>query len=335
MANFKTPTDEELASLYMTDTTDLDQSVGSFLWVWGTNLLGQLGTNDKVNRSHPTQTIAGGTNWKSVTSGYDFTTAIKNDGTLWSWGHNFAGQLGTNDKVHRSSPVQVFGGGNTWKQTACGIYHAAAIKNDGTLWVWGYNNLGQLGTNDKVHRSSPVQVFGGGTDWKLVACGGYNTMGIKTDGTLWIWGHNAYGQLGTNDIIHRSSPVQTVLGGNNWKDIACGQLHTAAIKNDGTLWLWGANNTGQLGINSIENKLSPVQVFGGGVWKKLHDACYVAATGAIKNDGTLWTWGYDPYIGDGSFLAKSIPVQTSIAGSTWKSVTLGAGFVSAIPYSET
>jgi alpha-tubulin suppressor-like RCC1 family protein len=199
------------------------------LWLWGRNQYGQLGVNDIVHRSSPIQTIAGGTNWKQVSSGGYHTAAIKTDGTLWSWGVNGDGQLGINDIVHRSSPVQTIAGGTNWKLVSGGLYHTAAIKTDGTLWLWGRNQYGQLGVNDRTSRSSPVQTIAGGTNWKQVSGGFYHTAAIKTDGTLWLWGRNSYGQLGINDRTSRSSPVQTIAGGTNWKQVSSGWYHTAAI----------------------------------------------------------------------------------------------------------
>jgi alpha-tubulin suppressor-like RCC1 family protein len=104
------------------------------------------------------------------------------------------------------------------------------LFSDGGLWLWGNNiNIGALGDNTTVHRSSPVQTVSGGTNWKQVAGGVYHTASIKTDGTLWTWGRNANGELGDNTITHRSSPVQTVAGGTNWKLVAAGNYHTAAL----------------------------------------------------------------------------------------------------------
>ncbi len=250
------------------------------LWMWGYNYYGQLSTNDKVHRSSPVQTIASGTDWQSVSCGGSHTGAIKTDGTLWMWGYNIYGQLSTGDAVYKSSPVQTITGGTNWKSVSCGNYHTSGIKTDGTLWMWGYNIYGQLSTNDKVHRSSPVQTILGGTNWKSVSCGGSHTGAIKTDGTLWLWGYNSSGQLGTNNTTSYSSPVQTITGGTNWKSVSCGNYYTSGIKTDGTLWLWGDNIDGQLGTNDIVHRSSPVQTVTGGTnWKSV--SCGGSHTGAL------------------------------------------------------
>jgi alpha-tubulin suppressor-like RCC1 family protein len=137
------------------------------LWVWGNNVYGQLGTNDIIRRSSPGQTVAGGTNWREITAGYIVSSGIKTDGTLWTWGRNNEGQLGTNNNLARSSPGQTISGGTNWKKIEMGT-GATAIKTDGTLWTWGSNVDGVLGTNDTLSRSSPGQTVAGGTNWKQV-----------------------------------------------------------------------------------------------------------------------------------------------------------------------
>jgi alpha-tubulin suppressor-like RCC1 family protein len=178
------------------------------------------------------QTIAAGNNWKQVSIGWNFMSAIKTDGTLWVWGFNAFGQLGTDDLIGYSSPVQTIAAGTNWRQVDCGNQHMGAIKTDGTLWMWGENFYGQLATNDKVGRSSPVQTIAGGTNWKQLACGEASTQTIKTDGRLWVWGLNEYGQLATEDNDERISPVQTITGGTNWKQVSVGQFCAAAIRDD-------------------------------------------------------------------------------------------------------
>jgi alpha-tubulin suppressor-like RCC1 family protein len=291
------------------------------LWMWGYNFYGQLGTNDAPYRSSPIQTVSAGTNWKQVSCGGVHTGAIKTDGTLWMWGNNSYGQLGTNDRTDRSSPIQTVSAGTNWKQVSCADAHTGAIKTDGTLWMWGYNYNGELGTNDLTLRSSPIQTVSAGTNWKQVSCGTYHTGAIKTDGTLWMWGVNGAGRLGINNIVNRSSPIQTVSAGTNWKQVACGNSHTGAIKTDGTLWMWGANGTGFLGNNDRTDYSSPIQTVSAGTnWKQV--ACGQFITGAIKTDGTLWTWGDNLYgqLGTNDTTKRSSPIQTVSGGTNWKQV---------------
>lgn len=302
------------------------------LWLWGINSFGMLGTNDTNNRSSPVQTISYGSNWKQISMGESHSTAIKNDGTLWTWGRNEQGELGDNSTTNRSSPVQTISGGTDWKQLSTNSGTSTAIKNDGTLWLWGRNIEGQLGDNSRTNRSSPVQTVSGGTNWRESSVGKLHTAAIKTDGTLWVWGHNYFGQLGTNNRTYRSSPVQTVAGGTNWKQVSAGGYHTAAIKTDGTLWLWGRNDYGQLGTNDIVHRSSPVQTVSGGTDWKFVTTSVTNFTAAIKNDGTLWLWGDNQYgqLGTNDRTNRSSPVQTISLGNNWKTANLGSLHSAAI-----
>jgi alpha-tubulin suppressor-like RCC1 family protein len=201
------------------------------LWGWGQNSNGQLGDNTTGSKSSPSQTITLGTNWKQVYAGAYHCAAVKTDGTLWCWGNNLQyGALGDNTIILRSSPVQTVAFGTNWKQVACGYNNTAAVKQDGTLWCWGYNVYGQLGDGTITHRSSPVQTVAYGKNWKQVSCGDRTTVAIKTDGTLWCWGYNYQGQLGNNTVGSTLSPVQTIMYGTNWKQVSCGGSNTAAIQ---------------------------------------------------------------------------------------------------------
>jgi len=254
------------------------------LWGWGRGDNGELGNFSNTNRSTPVTTFAGENNWKQVSGGQEHTAAIKTDGSLWTWGRNSYGALGTNSSGfsdRRSTPVTTFVGGNDWKQVDCGNDYTAAVKSDGSLWTWGRNTQGQLGINNTTHKNIPVTTFAGGNNWKSVACGDVHTIAIKTDGSLWIWGGNGQGQLGTDNFTSRSTPVTTFAGGNNWKQVSGGLINTVAIKTDGSLWGWGNGDSGLIGNNSGGSRLTPVTTFAGGNdWKQV--AMFDRSTAAIK-----------------------------------------------------
>lgn len=299
----------------------------TYLFAEGYNGYGQLGDDTTVDKSSPVQTITGGSNWKQVSAGYQFSAAIKHDGSLWLWGENNDGQLGTNDTTYYSSPVQSISNVQSWKSVACGGYHTAAIKDDGTMWLWGNNYNGQLGTNDTNYYSSPVQEITNGTTWKSVACGYGSTAGIKEDGSLWMWGYNYFGQLGDGTTDRKSSPVQTVAGGNDWFQVDSGYGFTAAVKTNGSLYLWGANYDGQLGTNNTDWFSSPVQtVMGGNNWKFV--TCGAAHTLALDCDGNLWVFGNNNngQLGDSSTNSYSSPIQIVTTESAWSKVSAGNYF---------
>ena len=189
------------AGASMTAAIDLDGK----LWTWGYNQYGQLGDGTTSTRSSPV-TVAGGNQWTSVQcagSGNISNTAvaaIDTTGYLWMWGANYVGQLGDSTTTNRSSPVTVttpFGGLPFWTQVHTNGIITSAIMGDGTLWCWGYNTTGQLGDGTSSQRSTPVQVAGGGTNWKQVHVSGTSgsnwVTALKTDGSMWAWGYNGNG----------------------------------------------------------------------------------------------------------------------------------------------
>jgi len=320
----------DIENYFVTEYWLIDQYIGDELWTWGQGSSGQLGTNATTNSNTPVTTFAGGTNWKQpsfVLQG----AAIKTDGTLWTWGLGTSGQLGDNTTTSKLTPVTTFSGGTNWKQVDCGDSHTAAIKTDGTLWIWGNGIAGRLGNANTTNRSTPVTTFAGGTNWKQVSCSGQHTAAIKTDGTLWTWGRGNYGQLGNASTINVSTPVTTFIGGTNWKQVTTGDTNISAIKTDGTLWTWGYGSFGQLGINDTITRSTPITTFTGGTnWKQVSQG--EAFTAAIKTDGTLWTWGLgsNGQLGTNDGIQRLTPVTTFAGGTNWKQVACGFVHTAAI-----
>ena len=308
------------------------------LWSWGNNQYGQLGLGTSgagTYKSSPTQ-VGALTTWLNIACGDFHSLAVKTDGTLWSWGNNSGGQLGLGNTTSYSSPKQV-GTLTTWSVVAGGYTYTLATKTDGTLWSWGSNDLGQLGQGNTTILFSPVQV-GALTTWSKVVCGNKHTIATKTDGTLWSWGQGTAGQLGRSTTTNYSSPVQ-VGALTTWLNIACGYVHTLATKTNGTLWVWGGNNAGQLGLGTsgaYTNQSSPVQVGALTTWSTVSGAgTNIAASlsGAIKTDGTLWSWGFNTsgQLGQGNTTNRSSPVQVG-ALTTWYAVSTGPSFTIALKY---
>lgn len=239
------------------------------LWSWGNNTYGSLGLNNRTNYSSPKQ-IGALTNWSQVSAGYDYGLAIKTDGTLWAWGGNFFGQLGLGNLTYYSSPKQV-GSLTNWSKVTAGNYFSLAIKTNGTLWSWGYNISGALGLGNKTYYSSPKQI-GALTTWANICSAGNSSYAIKTDGTLWVWGTGSSGQLGLGNATSYSSPKQVgVL--TNWSALpfngSSSSASAGAIKTDGTLWVWGDNSNGNLGLGNTTSYSSPKQLGSQTSWKYL------------------------------------------------------------------
>lgn len=307
--------------------------INGSLYTWGFNGWSQLGFNDFNARSTPT--LLGSSTWKTlaINCAGSHTLAIRSDGALFSWGKNSHGQLGTMTDGESATfwqinlPARI--GSSTWKAMACGRNFSMGILSDDTLWGWGQNNLGQIGSGDTNNYNYPVQT--GSSTWKAVASGDSHTLGILSDNTLWAWGYNGSGQLGNGVSYSTSSPVQ--VGSSTWKAIACGDAYSIGIRGDNTLWAWGANNYGQLGDGTTNASTSPIQI-GTSTWKVIAGGGSVSGgndtsvsagshTLAIRSDNTLWAWGFNAYgqLGDGTTTNRTSPTQ--IGSSTWKLVACG------------
>lgn len=255
--------------------------------------------------------------WETVSAGMEHTIAIRSDGTLWAWGFNGSGQLGDGTLIDKKSPVQI-GTAADWKSVSAGGNHSLAIKADGTLWAWGHNFNGQVGDGTfGAGRKSPVKI-GTATDWKFVAGGRSFSLAIKTDGTLWAWGDNFFGQLGHGAVAFAPKQVGTA---TNWTYVSAGGNHTVALKADNTLWAWGLNTNGQLGDGTTTSKSSPTQIGAATDWLRV--ATGVDHTLAIKSNGSLWAWGTNDsgQSGNGTIIESHTPLQIGTSG--WKAVAAG------------
>jgi len=284
------------------------QSPGT-LWAWGSNSYGQLGVNTSIAAYSTPKQVGAINYWTSISAGATHTFAIQSPGTLWAWGLNSYGQLGTSNQTNYSSPLQV-GALSSWTQVACGYNFTAAIQAPGTLWTWGLNSYGQLAQNNQTNYSSPVQV-GVAPNWLQIACGFNMMAAIQYPGLLWAWGLNSLGQLGTSNQTNYSSPVQVGLL-STWTQISCGYNFTTALQTPGTLWSWGNNSFGQLGTSDMTHRSSPVQVGAASTWTQI--SCgYLTAT-AIQSPGVIYTWGNNSWgqLGTGNKLAVSSPIQINL-----------------------
>ena len=238
------------------------------LWAWGWNTYGQVGDGTGVSKYIPTR--IGVDTWTVVAPGLWHTMAIKSDGSLWAWGYNGYGQLGNGTMLGEFVPKQI-GTDTNWSDVAAGELHTVAIKTDGSLWAWGYNGYGQLGDGTNIDKNIPTRI-GIGSDWAVVAAGGGEdyfgmsssdyTLAIKTNGSLWAWGSNGYGQLGDGTNIDKNIPTR-IGTDTNWAEavVSAGSMHNMAIKSDGSLWAWGYNGGGQHGDGGTVDKNIPWRIY--------------------------------------------------------------------------
>jgi len=261
---------------------------------WGHNRFGQLGDGTTIDRHTPVPVVGLTGNIVQLAAGSLHSLALKSDGTVWGWGNNINGELGTGSiSVSELTAVQATGLSDV-KAIAAGYGCSFALKNDGTVWSWGWNVRGQLGDGTTTNRSSAVMVAGL-SNVKAIAMSMMHCMALKTDGTVWAWGDNFNGQIGDGTVtamppFGKTAPVQ-VVGLSGVAAIAAGDLHSLALKSNGTVWVWGNNAVGQLGIGAESNveEWSPVAVPGlAGITRISAGYAHSSASGSGP---TTWSWG--------------------------------------------
>ena len=273
-----------------------------------------------------------------LAAGEGQVVVIRPDGTLWAWGDNRLGQVGIHDEqtdyVNRPALVDA---GQHWYAVAAGSRHCLALRRDGTLWAWGPNNDGALGTGADIAllggASAPVQV-GTATDWVAVAAGRSHSLARRADGSLWSWGGNSSAQLGSvawpgTDPVWHNVPQRVGPAGTRWADFAGGGTMTLAVRADGTLYSWGDNDRDQLGRPGLGNPFDtgpvgtgiypqPQPVPGGLPWR--HVAAGWGWGAGIRRDGSLWLWG-----------DQHRPTRVGTArDTTWTQVTAGSSHCLAL-----
>ncbi|GFO65029.1 carboxypeptidase regulatory-like domain-containing protein [Geomonas paludis] len=256
------------------------------VWTWGYNGSGQLGVVGPDESPSPLQ-VPGLSGMRAVALGQEHTLALKGDGTVWAWGANSGGELGNGTNTASAVPGRVAGLTGVVAVSA-GAFNGLALKSNGTVWCWGWNNSRQLGNGSDVFWSSrPVQVTGL-TGVVAISMGTRHGLALKSDGTVWAWGS---GILGNGSLYGSGTPVK-VSGLTGVTRIAAGDDHSAAITSDGTVWTWGENGYGQIGNGTTDNSVLPVRI------SALGEDVAVIATGmyftvAVKKDGTVWGWGWN------------------------------------------
>jgi alpha-tubulin suppressor-like RCC1 family protein len=246
--------------------------------------------------------------YTEVSVGGSFVVALRDDGTVWTWGAMHGEKIGDNNSWVQPTPVQV--PIENVVAVSAGWEHGMALKKDGTVWTWGSNDYGQLGDGTtmsaKWYTIVPVEVKGLG-NVTMISAGPWQSVALKSDGTVWSWGANGVGNLGDGTLEDRHSPVQ-VKGLNNVTSVSSGFF---AIKSDGSVWTWGMalvepDQTGQVSVSTAEElqaacRPTPFQVPGLTNTKSI-DTEDTRHTVFVKNDGTVWSWGYNTLgrLGDGS-----------------------------------
>lgn len=280
------------------------------VWAWGSNLYGGLGNGSTNNTTAPVQSITL-TDVIAISAGGWHSVALKSDSTVWTWGWNTDGQLGDGTTTDRTIAGQVPGLTGI-VAIAAGTYHVLALKADGTVWAWGDNVSGQIGNGTvTTDVKTPVQVSGL-TDVVMIKTGRFFSLAVKTDGTVWTWGENLYGQLGDGTTTDRHTPVQ-VTGLTGAVTVAtCGAFECHVILPDSTVWAWGRNTYGNLGDNTITHRSTPVQMIG--ISSAVGAAAGTNFSLVYKADGTMWGCGRNAsgQLGDGTVTQHNVLTQSTV-----------------------
>lgn len=261
------------------------------LWAWGSNYTGRLGLGSNI-AAYGTPTRVGNDKWIFVSSGASNIHGIKSDGSLWYWGWG----AGLFNEFNNILAPKRFGTESNWKFVSCsnvgssGIWTNYGIKNDGSLWSWGHNIYGLLGIGYEKDTliSSPNRV-GNDTNWNYITNAKEHVAALKSDGSLWTWGNNSFGELG-NAPYYIINTVPTKVGlGNNYLKVDIGDNYSLAIQKDGSLLAWGKLKWIKYVSDSLQSSIIPLKVGNDKDWKEISSTS--AITYAIKNDLTLFRWG--------------------------------------------
>jgi alpha-tubulin suppressor-like RCC1 family protein len=301
--------------------------VQGVVYGWGNNSDGQVGVGPVGGsrlRPVPVSGMAG--NVTRLAGGSGFNVSLRSDGTVWAWGNNSYRQLGDGTSQNSFAPVRVRGLPAGIVQVAAGLNHAAAVASDGSVWTWGDNGFGELGyaTPGGLPAGIATRVPGV-TDVKQVAAGSNFTVALRADGEVWTWGRGDFGQLGDGThVTGRTTPARNraVYG---MTQISVGNNYALALR-PGSVWAWGANFMGQLGNGStVVDSATPVIVD-----RHTQNATRIVAGAdhafAVDPEGSLWAWGNNTFgalgIGvidnpNGPFgHGRNAPVQVPLTGVT-------------------
>lgn len=269
------------------------------IYTWGLDLSGQLGDGGIYGTLHRVPTrVLGLNNVSMVKTSNTNTIALCKNGSVWIWGLNDLGQIGDGTKIDRNIPFQVNGTPYAI-DIASGDRFALIVASNGSVWSWGYNAIGTLGDGTREFRNIPVRV-NNLTDIVSIEAGNNHFIALARDGTVWACGDDNWGQLG-DGASHGSHGTATdslipkkVTNLTSVKAIAAGGYHNIVLKDDGTVWVWGDNSLGQLGVgNTLDYSTTPVQVPGLSNIKKISASEF--DTIVLSDNGTMWGWGDNVY----------------------------------------
>jgi alpha-tubulin suppressor-like RCC1 family protein len=283
------------------------------LYIWGWNSEGELGFGDKMDRSRPTRLPSfgpAGTTVTAVALGLFHSAALLSDGSLYTWGRNLFGQLGLGDIMERTTPTLVpsfLPAGTSIAAIAVGFFDSLALLSDGSLYTWG--SISRTPTR--------VPSFGPAGTTVIAIASGLHFAALLSDGSLYTWGDNRSGQLGhgtTGTTYVRAPTLVPPFGpaGSSIAALAVGDFHSAALLSNGSLYTWGQNSSGQLGLGDTADRSIPTLVPGFPATGTTITAIALGEkhSAALLSDGSLYTWGDNSSGQLGRVVSDAAPAQT-------------------------
>jgi alpha-tubulin suppressor-like RCC1 family protein len=225
----------------------------------------------------------------SVSAGAEHTCALSNGGSIYCWGSNRSGQLGTGSGDQSAFAVRVRGT-ERYAAVTAGGQHACALDAEGRLYCWGANQRGQLGNASRINQGVPVQIAPG-LRFAHVSAGWFHTCALTKDAEAYCWGAAGQSQVGGEageDVLEPRLVATT-----RFATISAGGFHSCALDLQGRAYCWGANHHGQLGDGTTANAGAPRAVVGGGTYSMI-SAGYTHSCG-ISGSSTVSCWGSSDY----------------------------------------
>ena len=282
---------------------------------WGHNYYGQLGTVTNYVPTPIAIPLALPTSIVHLTTTYGSSFAILADGTLWAWGDNSTGQLGIGSSVSSTATPTLVPGLTNIVAVSGGFYHTIALRADGTVWSWGQRQNSALGTGSggAAIAYTPQQI-GTLSNIRAIASGDQFAMALDASGHVWAWGMDTYGELGLglSSTVPTMQWVPAQLALANVHQIEGCNVRAGAVLTDGTVYTWGSNSVGQLGLGHSNFVNTPAQVGAGTLTNIVSLALNNVSSCAVQADGHTYVWGSN----DHGSLGVTTPAfaSTPIAG---------------------
>ena len=306
------------------------------VFTWGRNLDGRLGDGTTIQREKPIEITSqfdlnDGETIVQISLGFQHSSALSSDGRVFTWGVNYFGQLGDGTTTERLVPTEitsqfVLGAEETITQMELGEYHSSAITSEGRLFTWGRNSFGQLGDGTTTERLVPTEItsqfeLNEEDAISLITLGRAFSLAITTEGRVFTWGRNSYGELGDGTAIDKHvptditsffafNPEETVI------QIASSFYHSSVITSEGRVFMWGYNFYGQCGDGTTTNKLVPTEIESNFDLIEGETVIQLSLGGnsysiARTSKRRVFVWGNNEYgqLGDGTTIDKYVPTE--------------------------